>query len=73
MNRRIKNKINKGIFYHHNGSMLWKYHAYQPNRNSNSIMLLYDETGNEIYFTKWNEAKKYIRTLPKRKELSFED
>lgn len=70
MNKRIKKKINKGIFYHCNGSMLWKYHAYQPHRKSRSIMLCYDETGNECYFYNWQQAKKYIRTM--KKELGFE-
>lgn len=71
MNKRLKNKINKGQFWFHKGRMLWKYHAYQANRASKEIMLCYDTDGNEIYFTSWKEAKAYVRTLGQIEELNF--
>lgn len=64
-----RKKIMKGMFYYHKGNMLWKYHAYQPNRNTKEIMLCYDKDGNESYFTNWKEAKHYIRRMPPRKDL----
>ncbi len=76
MNKRIKRKHFKGIFYHHRGSMLWQFHAYQnpDSRLSNrEVMLLYGPDGNELYFKKMKEAKRFIRTMPKIKELNFED
>lgn len=73
MNKRIKNKISKGLFYHCNGFMLWKYHAYQAHRNSKEIMLCYDLDGNESYFQSWRDAKRYVRTNKKEYGTSDTD
>lgn len=72
MNKRLRKKINKGQFWLHKGRMLWKYHAYQPNRASKEIMLCYNLDGNEIYFTNWKEAKAYVRTMPAQEPLTFD-
>jgi hypothetical protein len=70
--KRQRKKVAKGMFYHCNGAMLWKHHAYQWDRGSSSIMLCYDENGNELYFDNWKDAKKYIRTMkPVKNNLPF--
>lgn len=68
-----RKKLAKGMFYYFKGNMLWKYHAYQHNRNSKSIMLCYDATGNELHFDNWADAKKYIRTMKPSREYIHRD
>ena len=73
MNKRVKLKLDKGLFWYHKGQMLWKYHSYQnpDTRKNNEVMLCYDpELGCELYFKNWKSAKHYLRRVKvKRKPL----